>query len=356
MKRPISVLITEECNLCCEYCVTDSPQFQKSPLTIDIDFVKKGIADHFACVQTRDIRFYSVGESTTHFELVKEIVAYARSISSSRVNVELQTNGYFSVEIAEWISRNVDSVWISLDGPPEINDRYRKTLEGTGSSEVVAGNIKYLADKIAVGIRSTCTSINIARQKELLDYCRSLGVMKVATKPVLLPVGTVTDNWSVDLLEYAEYFLEAWQYAQKRGMFYTCVLIFNFDRPVKYACRSCFPTPHLTPDGYVSACDRAFSGETPLKDLIYGKWLPEERKIEYDQARMNEIRQRSPEFMAHCLSCTARDYCAGNCMGTGYQETGDLLGVSERYCEAIRYLFEKMRPHETAISCQGDHP
>jgi uncharacterized protein len=356
MKRPISVLITEECNLCCEYCVTDSPQFQKTPHTIDFDFVKRGIADHFACVPGRDLRLYSVGESTTHFDLVKEIVDYARSISSSKVNVELQTNGYFSAEIAKWISSNIDSAWISLDGPPGINDRYRKTMGGNGSSEVVAENIKYLAEKIAIGVRATCTNINVSSQKELLDYCKSLGVMKVASKPVMSPVGAGKDCWSVDLMEYARHFLEAWEYAPQIGVYYTCVLIFNFDYPTKYACRACLPTPHLTPDGYVSACDRAFRGDTPLKDLIYGKWLSGERKIEYDQARMNEIRQRSPEFINQCLNCMARDYCAGNCMGTGYQETGDLLGVSERYCEAILYLFEKMRPHEVSFVCEGDHP
>lgn len=355
LKRPISILITEECNLCCEYCVTDSQRFQSNPRTIDIEFAKKGIKDHFSCDQTRELRLYSVGESTVKIEMVKEIVGYARSLSTGSVTVELQTNGFFPIETARWISRNVDNVWVSLDGPPEINDKYRKTPAGEGSSGIVLGNIKYLADKIPLGIRATCTDINVTRQKELLQYCRELGVTKVATKPVLPPVGS-NNKWAVDLMEYAENFLDAWRYAQQIGMRYTCVLMFNFDHPTKYACRACFPTPHLTPDGYVSACDRAFSGDTPLRGLIYGRWNSAEGMIEYDQAIVAEIRQRSPDYMEKCMQCIAKDYCAGGCLGTGYQETGKLLGVSERYCEAILYLFEKMKPHEMSIACSCDHP
>ena len=355
-KLPISVLITEECNLCCEYCITDSPRFQKKPQTIDLDFVRQGISYHFAKVTDRHLRLYSVGEPTTRFDLVKKIVNFARSISASKVNVELQTNGYFATETARWICQNIEQAWISLDGPPEINDKYRKNTDGLGSSGTVSENIKFLAGEIEVGVRATCTDINVASQKELLDYCRELGVSKVASKPVLSPVGEGREKWSVDLMEYAENFLEAWEYARDLGMYYTCVLIFNFDHPTRYACRACFPTPHLTPDGYVSACDRAFLGDTPLKDLIYGKWLPDERRIEYDQDKINEIRQRTPEHISQCLDCRAREYCAGNCMGTGYQETGDLLGVSERYCEAILYLFEKMRPHEKPFASCCDHP
>lgn len=356
LKRPISVLVTEECNLRCDYCLTSSLQFQKNPLTIDMDFVKQGIKDYFAGNPARELRIYSVGESTTHIDTVKNVIDYARSISDSRVYVELQTNGYFSEETAEWVAKNIDYAWVSLDGTPEIHDVYRKTDKGKGSSEVVVRNIKYLADKIEVGIRSTTTDINIARQKELLDYSRSLGVMKVATKPVLNPVGTAKDKWSIDLMEYARYFLEAWKYAQTIGIYYTCVFVFNFDQKTEYACRACFPTPHLTPDGYVSACDRAFLGDTPLQDLIYGKWAPDEHRIIYDIEKIERIRQRRPEVMEKCQACKARDYCAGNCMGTGYQETGNLFGIPDRYCEAILFLFENLKPYKDTCTYAGGHP
>src|SRR3989338_6149677 len=161
MKRPISVLVTEECNLRCEYCLTSSAQFQTKPLTIDMDFVKKWIDDYFVAGPIRELRVYSVGESTTEFDIVKKTVEYAQFSSGSKVHVELQTNGYFSEEIAKWVSKNIDVAWISLDGPPRIHDAYRKTPEGRGSSDVVIRNIKYLVDKIEIGVRATTTDISV---------------------------------------------------------------------------------------------------------------------------------------------------------------------------------------------------
>lgn len=321
-----------------------------------MDFVRRGIDDYFAAGPIRELRIYSVGESTTQFDKVREIVDYARSSSDSKVYTEIQTNGYFSEKVAEWIGKNINIAWISLDGPSEIQDTYRKTSSGTGSSDVVIRNIEYLADKIEIGIRSTTTNINLDKQKELLDYSCNLGIKRVATKPVLSPVGSKRDKWSVDLMRYARYFLEAWNYAQAIDMYYTCVLMFNFDCQTEYACRACFPTPHLTPDGYVSACDRAFSGNTPLKELIYGKWIPEKKIIEYNHEKIRRIRQRKPEFMEKCQKCVASNYCAGNCMGTGYQETGSLLGVPERYCEAILFLYENIKPYENTCTYKGGHP
>jgi len=356
MKRPISVLITEECNLRCEYCLTSSGKYQKEPLTIDFDFVKVGIKDYFDANPFRELRIYSVGEPTTNFDMVKKVVDFAQKISETKVHVELQSNGYFAHDIAKWISENIDTIWISLDGPPDIQDALRKNDKRQGSSRIIEKNIKYLVDKIEFGVRSTTTSISVDKQIELLDYCQSLGVKNVATKPVLSPVGTTKDKYSVDLMHYSRKFLDAWRYAQTIDLYYTCVLIFNFDYTTEYACRACFPTPHLTPDGFVSACDRAFLGATPLIELIYGQWNAEKGIIEYDYKKIKKIRQRTPAFMHVCNDCIAKDYCAGNCLGTGYQETGDLLGVSERYCEAIRFLFKEIKPEMNTCSYKGGHP
>jgi len=356
MKRPISVIITEECNLRCEYCLTSSGKYQKKPLTIDFEFAKVGIKDYFDSGPFRELRIYSVGESTTQIDMVRNVVDYAQEISETKVHTELQSNGYFTHDIAKWLSKNIDTVWISLDGPPEIQDALRKDKKRQDSSKTIKKNIKFLVDKTEVGIRSTTTSININKQKELLDYCNSLGVINVASKPVLSPVGTTKDLYSVDLMDYAQKFLDAWHYAQTIDMYYTCVLIFNFDYATEYACRACFPTPHLTPDGFVSACDRAFLGSTPLQELIYGKWNAEKGLIEYDYEKIRKIRQRKPEFMPICTNCIAKDFCAGNCLGTGYQETDELLGVSERYCEAIKFLFNEIKPEMDTCSYKGGHP
>lgn len=69
---------------------------------------------------SRHIRFYGPGEPTQKFDLMKEITEYAHKFVCDDLIVELQTNGAFGKRVIEWICQNVDTVWISFDGPPDI--------------------------------------------------------------------------------------------------------------------------------------------------------------------------------------------------------------------------------------------
>ena len=80
--------------------------------------------------------------------------------------------------------------------------------------------------------------------------------------------------------------------------------------------------PHLTTDGYLSACDMALFGaeDNHMKALIYGKWNPETATVEYFYDRLNKIRNRKIENLPHCLKCSANQYCGGYCLGETLNE------------------------------------
>lgn len=349
-KVMISFFLTTKCNLDCVYCYTNKHKYKHQ--TLDFKFAQLGVDDFFKSNNSRHIRFFGAGEPTMEFELMKKIREYAYEKAGNKLLVETQTNGVFSITIAKWLSDNIDIIWVSLDGVPDIQNHYRPTITGKPTSDVIERNIKYLIRKgtCMVGIRSTINNMNLYNQIDNIRYFASLGVKYIWTDPMFPTVGEKDAYEEIDILEYAKEYLKAKKYADKHNIFYGSFLTCNFDEKTKYHCRACLPVPHLTTDGYVSACDMALFGanNNHMSVFIYGKWDRGNNKIIYDEEKINYIKSRNVDNMPGCNNCIAKYHCGGYCLGEVMNETHNLFGKKERVCEPIRYL---MRNMQTNMGC-----
>jgi radical SAM domain protein len=347
-KEMISIFVTTKCNLNCDYCFTNKNQNEHKGQTISLDFVKKGIDDYFAQKYMRHVRFFGAGEPTTEFELLKKIHKYAIDRGGPGVTFEIQTNGAFTDAVAIWLKNNINIIWISCDGTPEIQDMHRPFLskfDKRKTSEVIEKNIRILlgdSSRAFVGIRATITIENILKQKEMIDYFCELGIKNIWVDPIFPSVGkTVLEcENDFDTMMFAHEFLEATKYANSKKVFYGSILTCNFNDSVNKHCRACLPVPHLTTDGFVSACDMALFGKDKnhMSPLIYGEWDEKNRVINYHNDRIDVIRSRTTENMQHCEMCSAKEHCGGYCLGEVLNETGSLFGMKKGVCQAIRYL------------------
>ena len=347
-KQMVSVLLTTKCNMRCVYCITSSNFFNRED--IDIGFAKQGIKDYFATTNFPYLRFVALGEPTENFEAMKVLHAYAKEITAGKVKFELQTNGFFNDEKARWIADNIHTVWLSFDGLPDIHDQLKKGSNGKPTSGVILKNLKILQKKTFAGFRATITALNINKQEEMVKFAYENGVKAVFSKVVLPPSNPVlhhtfykvANSLSVSMMDYARNFIPAWNLSRKLGVFYGNGYINNFDEICEIACRACIPCPHLTPDGYVSACDRATYGETPLQEFIYGKYDVGTGKIEYYRDKIEALQRRDVYNMEECKDCKIKFRCAGSCLGTCAQLSGSMFKVVPEYCEAIRYMWENI--------------
>jgi len=337
----IHFFLTNRCNLGCDYCYVNEQDAKQ--YTLDLEFAKLGMDEFFETNSSRWIRFFASGEPTLEFELMKSIHEYARERAGDELKVELQTNGVFSSEVCEWICENVDIAWISHDGP-DAHDVHRKTIYGKPSSPIVEQNIRRLVESpVTVGVRPTITEENVQKQREMVRYFTEIGIKAIAADPIFSKVGE-SSNDPLFLVRFARDYLAAAELASELGIFYTTILTTNFDEKTNIACQACIPCPHLTPDGYVSACDMATRGDTPLQALIYGKYNKNEGRIEYFEDRIKQLRSRTLENIEHCAKCDVGPYCAGTCLGETLNETGSLFGrrmdsMSIGYiCSVVRFL------------------
>ncbi len=340
-KKFITCLMTSACNLRCKYCITSS--MDKEATNIDTEFVRAAMKEYFERTRNFKVRFYSIGEPTQNMEGIKKVHEIAEELSGGTTYFELLTNGVFDEATADWLGRKIHRIWVSYDGPRDVCDKIRVLPDGGKSTDTIIDNIARLNEMTSVGIGLTVSSLNLERQIEVLDEIREMGINCVISKACLSPVGKDLDDiYSIDIMDYAREFVKAWRHGREIGLHYTNDLIFNFDGHSSFYCRANDPTPHLTVDGYVSSCDRAFSGDTPLKELIYGRWDPKKKAIEYYPERIERLRGRRIENMEDCRDCEIRYKCCGHCLGTVYQYTGSMYTPLRAYCPAIKYLYEEI--------------
>jgi len=274
-KQMISFFLTTKCNLCCSYCYNAKERARITEQTLSLETAKAGIDWYFANEQSKHIRFYGPGEPTYEFELMKDITDYARSVGGDAVTTEIQTNGIFGEKEREWCLDNFNIMWMSFDGLPSVQNKYRplnkkysEKFEFRTSAEILEDNVRWMnqnkgSRKIMIGARVTMMEDNIREQKDMIDYFHDLGIKYAWTNPLFHSVGqkAVKDDpekirsYKFDMDTCLHHYLDAYRYAKTKGMFWGSFLMLNFDGDSEHNCRTCTPAPHLTPDGYLSACD-----------------------------------------------------------------------------------------------------
>lgn len=194
-KQMLSFFLTTKCNLNCIYCYNIQERKKIEEKTLSIEIAKEGIDYFFANNESRHIRFYGPGEPTQEFLLMKEITKYAKN-KDLNTTVELQSNGVFGINVKEWLLDNANIIWISFDGPPDIQNYNRPIAGKYPSSPIIEENVKWLINNtghrnLMVGARVTMTEKNISRQREMIEYFYSLGIRYIWTNPLFPSVGTI---------------------------------------------------------------------------------------------------------------------------------------------------------------------
>lgn len=351
-KKAVTVNVTNKCNLRCTYCMANSAAEQSCPRCIDLQFAKAGIIDAIngypSGVKADTLRFFSPGEPTQAMEIIRDCVVFAKMHSPS-IKVELQTNGLFeSREDTEWIANNIDIVWFSLDGPPEINGENRPDEFGNNRTAEIEENLKIVKTKTQVGIRATVTQRTVGNQDKLVEYYHNLGVRHLAFNPLIKPIkrgdhGNIGVN-EMSQMDFARGFCDAHKVAQQLNVELTNSLTFNFDEVTEYACRSCLPMPQLNPDGSVSSCDMAMYRDTKkeLQDFLYGEWNEATGRIDYFVEKIDKLRSRKLCNLERCKNCKYGAYCAGGCVGRIAFDTGDIFGYLPDVCAATHYMAKRI--------------
>lgn len=150
----ITLAVTENCNLRCEYCGYMEKYLNKNYHLKNmskevafkaIDFLMENSSGQCEL----SVSFYG-GEPLLNFDLVKACVDYCREYYPCRMpQYHITTNGLLlnREDIIDYLVDNDFMVTISLDGPQERQDIFRKKVNGAPSYFEVISGLKLLYNK-----------------------------------------------------------------------------------------------------------------------------------------------------------------------------------------------------------------
>lgn len=341
--------VSHDCNLRCEYCFAAQGNFEGETLLMDLETGKKALDFLVAHSKERynlEVDFFG-GEPLMNFDVVKELVEYARGLEkqwNKNFRFTMTTNGVLLDEEKMWyLDQHMDNVVMSLDGRKDVNDKMRKTVSGEGSYSHIVEKIKRMAAMRGSKdhyVRGTFTSENIDFSKDVLSL-KEEGFTQVSVEPVVTdenePYAIRMEHVDAIKKEYeilAEKYIES---KQKKDDFH--FFHFNVDLhsgPCAYkrvsGCGAGSDYIAVTPKGELYPCHQ-FVGEEAFKlGSIYEGFNNKKCKSEFQKANLVNNKE--------CKDCWAKYYCGGGCFANAYYANQSIHKPYEVGCELEKKRIE----------------
>ncbi|MBQ9957764.1 MAG: thioether cross-link-forming SCIFF peptide maturase, partial [Clostridia bacterium] len=347
--KALCLHVAHTCNLNCAYCFASQGKYHGDRAVMSFEVGKQAFDYLIKNSGTRrnlEVDFFG-GEPLMNFDVVKQLVAYARQIEkehNKNFRFTLTTNGLLiDDDVIDFANKEMSNVVLSLDGRKEIHDRYRVDYSGKGSWDRIVPKFQQLVE--ARGgknyyMRGTFTHRNpdfLNDIKQMLD----LGFNELSMEPVVCAPGDPAELTEEDLPivldqyeKLAELMLE--RNKQEKPFTFYHYMIDLTGGPCIYkrisGCGSGTEYMAVTPWGDLYPCHQFVGDEKfRLGDVWTGVTNTE---IQGEFAACNVYAHEE------CKDCWARLYCSGGCAANAYHSTGSVTGVYEYGCKLFKKRME----------------
>lgn len=337
--RSLVVNITQICNLRCVYCAAGGDGSYGSDVTkVNVEKVYRQL-DYFL-PKTRKNEIFSInffgGEPLIHPDAIKSIAEYARKIAKDK-NIELRfsitTNGTLITDrVANLLADLNCHVTISLDGPQMLNDLFRPTAGGKGStSKTLKGieNLKTVRQKLSsIGVNCVFGSHN-------MDIVSAYKFFQELDLDFINPIYATNNQDDI----YSDLYIEQMEK----------VLKLAYEHNGEKELLKFTPVHHYfsTMDDGVRTNNHCGAGKSLLftdtqGDLYSCNWFmttPQEKigeLIDFNSKReeyLNPLIEKN-----NCNSCWARFLCGGGCMFVNLSKNGSKDSKDPYFCKRTRSL------------------
>ena len=347
--KALCLHVAHTCNLTCDYCFASQGKYQGERALMSLEVGKQAIdflVDHSGSRRNLEVDFFG-GEPLMDWNVVKQVVAYARSIEKEKnknFRFTLTTNGLLiDDDVIDFANKEMHNVVLSLDGRKEIHDRLRRTVGGQGSYDTIVPKFQRLVKSRGnkdYYVRGTFTHDNIDFTNDIF-HMADLGFTELSMEPVVCAPNepyALTDADLPILFEQYELLAKDMLRREKEGKpitFYHYMLDLT-GGPCIYkrvtGCGSGTEYMAVTPWGELFPChqfvgDNAYS----LGDIWKGVTHPEVQ---------DKFRKCNAYARPDCKDCWAKLYCSGGCAANAYHATGDIAGTYEYGCKLFRKRME----------------
>ncbi len=347
-------IVTTACNLDCHYCHENPMAYHDAE---DWEAHQKSVSWLFSKTMLPRIKWiFHGGEPLLLGRNKVDAAVYAIAALSREHNVHvsfgIQTNGTLLSEAwIDWFERRRIRVGVSLDGPPLINDVWRK------NGCITEKWLRRLAKRgVRYGIVSMLNRANVQNVEELVNYYLSIGAKSLRFNPCW-QMGRASD----DVIAHPDELVSA-----KRTLLHLLMENSNYDvnidsdlasilrrnfaghvqqhsiQPGICSTRPCGAGRNLvamTPSGKIITCGRALNLAGNIGVL---KNPGEDHKNDTWIRRLNTFHKVQLE-QDECRACIAQTVCTGGCPSFLLQKPKTRAWMCEYWRGIKRMLDEEMQ-------------
>lgn len=353
-KRPTVVKalclhIAHDCNLACRYCFAGEGEYHGKRDLMSFEVGKQALDFLVASSGNRrnlEVDFFG-GEPTLNWQVVKDLVAYGRSLEETqdkKFRFTLTTNGVLlNDEIMEFANREMGNVVLSIDGRKEINDHMRPFRGGQGSYDRIVPRYQKFAEsrkQEKYYVRGTYTHYNLDFAEDVL-HLADLGFKQISVEPVVAEDSEAYALRKEDLPAlFAEYDRLAAEMVERAGTdrefnFFHFMIDLEGGPCVAKRLSGCGSgTEYLavTPWGDLYPCHQFVGNEEFLMGNVWDGVIRTDIRDEFKCCNVYAKEK--------CRTCFARFYCSGGCAANSWHFHGNINDAYDIGCELQKKRIE----------------
>jgi uncharacterized protein len=350
------------CNLRCSYCyyvgkeaLFGAALHGAAPGPMTAEILERYLAQRIDVAAGGSVHFeWHGGEPTLlGLDTFKRIAQLQRKYRPGGRGITngLQTNGLLlNAAWASFFAREKWSVGLSLDGPADIHDKYRRTVDSRPTHARVLSAFNTLRQRgVFVNVLCVLNEANTARPEEIYAFFRGLGVRYLQFLPLVTPASGSQAHPAAATPEAIGEFLcrvfDLWT-ASDVGR----IVIQTFDealRPIygvpHALCihsETCGQVPVLERDGSVYACDHFVDPEHLIGNLVerdLASLIHTPRQIAFGAAKKETLPQV-------CRACAVLASCNGGCPKDRIVPAAEGGFPINYLCPAYKRFFAHVKP------------
>lgn len=347
--KAMCLLVAQDCNLRCEYCFASTGDYHMGRKLMDFETGKKAIdflLEQSVGRENLELDFFG-GEPLMNFDVVKQVVEYARSKEAEynkKFRFTITTNGVLlDDDKIDFINREMANVVLSIDGRKEVNDKVRHRVDGTGSYDKIIGGFKKMAkargDK-EYYVRGTYTKYNLDFSEDVF-HLYDEGFDQISVEPVVcestMPYALTEKELPRIFSEYERLADRMIENEKNGGWFNFFHFMLDLDQgpcAIKRlrGCGSGNEYVAIDTNGDIYPCHQFVGIEKFKMGNLDEHTFDTDMKQEFASAHVYS----KPE----CRSCWAKFYCSGGCNANNYIYAGDIHSSHKLSCEIQKKRLE----------------
>lgn len=343
------------CNMRCEYCFYCDEARKRTIRSFGMmsENTLKNVIRKTILKADRFINYaFQGGEPTLcGIPFFEKVLAFQRQYNKKKIEVHnsIQTNGYaIDEKWCHFFKENNFLVGVSIDGIPEVHNRWRHGADGKDTYYRIEHSLELLREYgVEFNILTVVTPEIVKNVKDIYSHYKEKGWRYQQYIPCLDPLGEEhgKNKYALKPEEYGEFLVKLFQLWYTDLNYGRQPYIREFDNYIAMAagyrsescsqCGRCSVQTVVEADGSVYPCDFYV-----LDKFYLGNLNTNQLEEIYREPSVRQFVEESLKITSECKKCRFYNLCRGGCHRN--RDWNAEKGIYENYfCKSYKIFFEK---------------